>query len=163
MHDGVPYDPIQGQGQGHECLKAIQEESTVSPIRDYFFICVIWLLSYWTTVGDTDGVVCPCLWIGTSLGSVLVVAFGLPTDADRNTEPVSVMPSGTLDCCYCRMTNDSIPHWLVRMQSRDVYRNFLFHSRLQPLQWTSITLHFAWWIVQPDQKMNRKMRKKLQK
>ena len=22
MHDGVPYDPIQGQGQGHECFKA---------------------------------------------------------------------------------------------------------------------------------------------
>jgi len=29
MHDGMPYDPI--QGQGHECLKATQEESTVSP------------------------------------------------------------------------------------------------------------------------------------
>jgi len=22
MHDGMPHDPIQGQGQGHECLKA---------------------------------------------------------------------------------------------------------------------------------------------
>jgi len=22
MHDGMPYDPIQGQGQGHECLRA---------------------------------------------------------------------------------------------------------------------------------------------
>jgi len=22
MHDGMPYDPIQGQGQGHDCLKA---------------------------------------------------------------------------------------------------------------------------------------------
>jgi len=31
MHEGVPYDLIQGQGQGHECLKATQEESTVSP------------------------------------------------------------------------------------------------------------------------------------
>ena len=34
MHDGMPYDPIQGQGQGHEYLKATQEESTVSPARD---------------------------------------------------------------------------------------------------------------------------------
>jgi len=34
MHDGMPYDPIQGQGQGHECLKATQEESTVSPARE---------------------------------------------------------------------------------------------------------------------------------
>jgi len=32
MHDGMPYNPI--QGQGHDCLKAIQEESTVSPARD---------------------------------------------------------------------------------------------------------------------------------
>jgi len=29
MHDSMPYDPI--QGQGHECFKATQEESTVSP------------------------------------------------------------------------------------------------------------------------------------
>jgi len=25
MHDGIPYDPI--RGQGHDCLKATQEES----------------------------------------------------------------------------------------------------------------------------------------
>ena len=34
MYDGVPYDPIQGQGQGHGCLTATQEESTVSRARD---------------------------------------------------------------------------------------------------------------------------------
>ena len=34
MHDGMPYDLIQGPGQGHECLKATQEESTVSPTWD---------------------------------------------------------------------------------------------------------------------------------
>ena len=45
----------------------------------------------------SDAAVCPCLWVGTSLGSVLVVAFGMPTDGARNTEPISVMPSGTLD------------------------------------------------------------------
>jgi len=32
MHDGMPYDPI--QGQGHDCLKATQEESTVSRTWD---------------------------------------------------------------------------------------------------------------------------------
>ena len=32
MHDGMPYDPI--QGQGHDCLKATEEESTVSTARD---------------------------------------------------------------------------------------------------------------------------------
>jgi len=34
MHDGIPYDPIEGQGQGHECLKTTQEESAVSPAQD---------------------------------------------------------------------------------------------------------------------------------
>jgi len=34
MHDGMPYDPIRGQGQGHECLKATQEELTVRPAWD---------------------------------------------------------------------------------------------------------------------------------
>ena len=42
MHDGMPWvgqdDPIQGQGQGHECLKVTQEESTVSPARKFLFI-----------------------------------------------------------------------------------------------------------------------------
>ena len=33
MHDCMPYDAIQGQGHRHECLKATQEESTVSPAR----------------------------------------------------------------------------------------------------------------------------------
>jgi len=46
IHDGMPYDPI--QRQGHEWLKATQEESTVSPMQDYFLylnphlILVLW-------------------------------------------------------------------------------------------------------------------------
>jgi len=32
MRNGMRYDPM--QGQDHECLKATQEESTVSPARD---------------------------------------------------------------------------------------------------------------------------------
>jgi len=34
MHDGMPYDLIQDQGHGHDCLKATQEELAVSPARD---------------------------------------------------------------------------------------------------------------------------------
>jgi len=37
MHDSMPYDLIQGQGQDYQCFKATQEESTVSATRDYFF------------------------------------------------------------------------------------------------------------------------------
>ena len=35
MQDVMPYDPIQGQGQDHNCLKATQEELTVSLARDW--------------------------------------------------------------------------------------------------------------------------------
>jgi len=34
MDDSMPYDLIQGQDQGQDCLKATQEESTVSPAWD---------------------------------------------------------------------------------------------------------------------------------
>jgi len=48
MHDGMPYDPIQGQGQGHECLKATQEESTVSPTPDKFLLLLLLLTLFLT-------------------------------------------------------------------------------------------------------------------
>jgi len=34
MHHDMLYDPIQDQGQGHDCFKATQQESIVSPARD---------------------------------------------------------------------------------------------------------------------------------
>jgi len=37
MQDGMPYGRMtryKVKGQGHDCLKATQEESTVSPARD---------------------------------------------------------------------------------------------------------------------------------
>jgi len=32
MHDGMQYDPIQGQGQGHETLKEGNSKAISSPI-----------------------------------------------------------------------------------------------------------------------------------
>ena len=31
MHDGMPYGPIQGQGQGHECLKPLERSRPSVP------------------------------------------------------------------------------------------------------------------------------------
>ena len=39
MHDGMPYDPI--QGQGHESLKATQEESTFSRMGLFFSVFIV--------------------------------------------------------------------------------------------------------------------------
>ncbi|XP_072469979.1 syntaxin-binding protein 5-like isoform X4 [Notamacropus eugenii] len=44
-----------------------------------------------------DMTISPCLWVGTSLGVVLVISFNLPSaDEQRYTEPVLASPSGTL-------------------------------------------------------------------
>lgn len=43
----------------------------------------------------SDAVPTPCLWVGTSLGVVLLIPMSIPTDQDeRMEEPVSVGPSG---------------------------------------------------------------------
>ncbi|XP_071135154.1 syntaxin-binding protein 5-like isoform X10 [Mytilus edulis] len=45
----------------------------------------------------TDNFTCPCLWVGTSLGSVLVIVLNLPPPGDqRLSQPVIVSPSGTI-------------------------------------------------------------------
>ena len=45
MHDGMPCDPIQGQGRGQDCLKATQEESTVGSAREYFLcLCLLCMI-----------------------------------------------------------------------------------------------------------------------
>lgn len=44
-----------------------------------------------------DNFTCPCLWVGTSLGSVLVIVMNLPQAGEqRLTQPVIVSPSGTI-------------------------------------------------------------------
>ncbi|XP_041528800.1 syntaxin-binding protein 5-like isoform X9 [Microtus oregoni] len=44
-----------------------------------------------------DSTVSPCLFVGTSLGMVLLISLNLPSsDEQRCTEPVMVLPSGTL-------------------------------------------------------------------
>ncbi|XP_051782340.1 syntaxin-binding protein 5-like isoform X1 [Erpetoichthys calabaricus] len=44
-----------------------------------------------------DGTLSPCLWVGTSLGMVLVISLTLPaTEEQRPTEPVVASPSGTV-------------------------------------------------------------------
>ncbi|XP_035686372.1 syntaxin-binding protein 5-like isoform X13 [Branchiostoma floridae] len=45
----------------------------------------------------TDPVTSPCLWVGTTLGSVLVIVLNLPPQGDqRLTQPVIVSPSGPM-------------------------------------------------------------------
>ncbi|XP_064413227.1 syntaxin-binding protein 5-like isoform X2 [Latimeria chalumnae] len=45
----------------------------------------------------TDQTISPCLWVGTSLGMVLVISLNLPSaEEQRQTEPVMVSPSGTV-------------------------------------------------------------------
>ncbi|XP_069058811.1 syntaxin-binding protein 5-like isoform X5 [Pleurodeles waltl] len=44
-----------------------------------------------------DAVASPCLWVGTSLGMVLIITLNIPTTEElRQSEPVMVSPSGTV-------------------------------------------------------------------
>ncbi|CAN0305306.1 unnamed protein product [Lampetra fluviatilis] len=44
-----------------------------------------------------DGSTCPCLWVGTSLGTVLSVGLSLPPSSEqRLSQPVIISPSGTV-------------------------------------------------------------------
>ncbi|XP_071113160.1 syntaxin-binding protein 5-like isoform X9 [Haliotis cracherodii] len=53
--------------------------------------------SYTRKTGREDNFTCPCLWVGTSLGSVIVIVLNLPpTGEQRLTQPVIVSPSGTI-------------------------------------------------------------------
>uniref|UniRef100_UPI00398EDAB9 syntaxin-binding protein 5-like isoform X4 n=1 Tax=Pristiophorus japonicus TaxID=55135 RepID=UPI00398EDAB9 len=43
-----------------------------------------------------DSTLSPCLWVGTSLGTVLVISLNLPPEEQRHSEPLMVSPSGTV-------------------------------------------------------------------
>ncbi|XP_072441393.1 syntaxin-binding protein 5-like [Chiloscyllium punctatum] len=43
-----------------------------------------------------DSTLSPCLWVGTSLGTVLVISLNLPPEEQRYSEPLMVSPSGTV-------------------------------------------------------------------
>ncbi|XP_048458905.1 syntaxin-binding protein 5-like isoform X2 [Rhincodon typus] len=43
-----------------------------------------------------DSTLSPCLWVGTSLGTVLVISLNLPSEEQRYSEPLMVSPSGTV-------------------------------------------------------------------
>lgn len=46
-----------------------------------------------------DSTLSPCLWLGTSLGTVLVISLNLPPEEQRYSEPLMVSPSGK-KCLY---------------------------------------------------------------
>ncbi|KAH3728388.1 hypothetical protein DPMN_054344 [Dreissena polymorpha] len=56
--------------------------------------CLVFADSY---TRKLDTFTSPCLWVGTSLGSVLVIVLNLPPPGEsRLTQPVIVSPSGTI-------------------------------------------------------------------
>ncbi|KAK7471573.1 hypothetical protein BaRGS_00035801 [Batillaria attramentaria] len=56
--------------------------------------CLVFADSY---TRKTDSLTCPCLWVGTSLGSVIVINLNLPADGEQRAEqPTIVSPSGTI-------------------------------------------------------------------
>ncbi|WAR06730.1 STXB5-like protein [Mya arenaria] len=81
----------------------------------------------------------PCLWVGTSLGSVLVIVLNLPPSGDqRLTQPVIVSPSGTIfrlkgpiQCMSFLDCNGVIIPTLTSGAWRDSARDEMKNSKLQ--------------------------------
>ena len=56
------------------------------------------LKDFRTILYPTDAFTSPCLYVGTSLGSCLVIVLQLPQEGEsRRTQPVIVSPSGNTD------------------------------------------------------------------
>ena len=58
---------------------------------------IVWLVN---TLMFVDTVPSPCLWVGTTLGSVLVIPLGLPEGDGRKSNHVIVSPSGKGQLSY---------------------------------------------------------------
>uniref|UniRef100_A0A6A7FXP2 Syntaxin-binding protein 5-like isoform X2 n=3 Tax=Hirondellea gigas TaxID=1518452 RepID=A0A6A7FXP2_9CRUS len=67
--------------------------SSLENISSEAIQCLAFADSY---VKKNDGQMLPTLWVGTSLGSVIQVIVSIPSADTRQTNPVSVFPSGTI-------------------------------------------------------------------
>ncbi|ESO87245.1 hypothetical protein LOTGIDRAFT_154747 [Lottia gigantea] len=68
--------------------------SSIENVSKEAIQCLVFADSY---TRKTDNFTCPCLYVGTSLGSVIVIVLNLPPPGDqRLTQPVIVSPSGTI-------------------------------------------------------------------
>ncbi|XP_052807591.1 syntaxin-binding protein 5-like isoform X10 [Mya arenaria] len=98
--------------------------------------CLVFTDSY---TRKFDNFTSPCLWVGTSLGSVLVIVLNLPPSGDqRLTQPVIVSPSGTIfrlkgpiQCMSFLDCNGVIIPTLTSGAWRDSARDEMKNSKLQ--------------------------------
>ncbi|KAF2366160.1 Lethal giant larvae (Lgl)-like C-terminal domain [Trinorchestia longiramus] len=67
--------------------------SSLENISSEAIQCLCFADSY---VKKNDAQMLPTLWVGTSLGSVIQVIVSIPSAETRQTNPVSVFPSGTI-------------------------------------------------------------------
>ncbi|XP_076308635.1 syntaxin-binding protein 5-like [Tachypleus tridentatus] len=71
--------------------------SSVSSLENVSAEVVQWLCFADSFSNRSDPTTSPSLWVGTSLGSILVILLTFPSDCDhRLTHPVIVSPSGTI-------------------------------------------------------------------
>ncbi|ELU03639.1 hypothetical protein CAPTEDRAFT_91323 [Capitella teleta] len=86
--------PLLDKSDGSFCRSRSSSMSSLENISKEAIECLQFADSY---TRKTDSWTCPCLWVGTSLGSVLVISLNLPEGADdRRIQPVIVSPSGTI-------------------------------------------------------------------
>ncbi|XP_043200839.1 syntaxin-binding protein 5-like isoform X4 [Amphibalanus amphitrite] len=70
--------------------------SSLSSLENISSEAIVCLQFADTFVNKSESSTCPCLLVGTSLGSTLIVQVALPRSADRTTQAVSVAPTGSI-------------------------------------------------------------------
>ncbi|XP_043235836.1 syntaxin-binding protein 5-like isoform X13 [Amphibalanus amphitrite] len=70
--------------------------SSLSSLENISSEAIVCLQFADTFVNKSESSTCPCLLVGTSLGSTLIVQVALPRSADRATQAVSVAPTGSI-------------------------------------------------------------------
>ncbi|XP_013422005.1 syntaxin-binding protein 5 [Lingula anatina] len=85
----------QDQGQSSSFSRSRSSSmSSLENVSQEGVRCLVFADSY---TRKTDAFTCPCLWVGTSLGSVIVIVLNLPPPGEqRLNQPVIVSPSGTI-------------------------------------------------------------------
>ncbi|KAF0307134.1 Syntaxin-binding protein 5 [Amphibalanus amphitrite] len=88
--------------RARQCKKRLDTQQTasrsssLSSLENISSEAIVCLQFADTFVNKSESSTCPCLLVGTSLGSTLIVQVALPRSADRATQAVSVAPTGSI-------------------------------------------------------------------
>ena len=100
------------------------------------------IVSLVNTLMFADTVPSPCLWVGTTLGSVLVIPLGLPEGDGRKSNHVIVSPSGKYQLSYALVSSTNLhlfPSTVCLLILHPIFRtSYCLRHCLQPVSFSHL-------------------------